>query len=633
MVEGIKGVGAPPIKLPWYRRLHWRLLIIYAAIVIPIIAILSLILDQQVEAHLIERNEQHLSREATLIARLIEQAGPIQDWDRFSDALVLGRGLNTGDGIRVTLIDVKGRVMGDSEVGASALGALELHGTRPEVKEALERGVGRAVRSSDTLGAPLIYIARRIDPASARGPRVVRLACAQDAHVAVQARVRQLLWLGALVTVLTVLLAGFMTSRVISRPMAEISAASWRIASSVQPASIDVDRDDELGVLAHSINALSSHLTARLAQAESDKALMSTILDGMAEGVVAADAEGRIMLLNPVARHLLGLEEAEVIGMPLKEIHGAPELMGAMDEATRGGAAINREMVLQRVYALHLAMAVAPLRQSDQIQGAVAVLHDITALRRLERIRRDFVANVSHELRTPLATITGYAETLLAGPFELDAMAREFVETIERHIKRLNLLVSDLLTLARIEADGAQPTLRPVSIRAVLAEVIDAVQPKADQRDVELDIKLSKRPWALADSRALTQVLRNLIENGINYSNPGGHVVVRTRRALNGRLLIAVEDRGIGIEPAHLMRIFERFYRVDTGRSREVGGTGLGLAIVKHLVQAMNGDIDVTSTPGKGSTFTISLKAAEPPRRRARPPGDAPLPDPEGRPT
>ena len=594
----------------WYKSLHWRLLGGYAALVIPVLAMLIVLINHQLQRYLLDRTQSTLAMEADLIAKAIESTrDPQGSWDHFTDALAGSRPLSSEQGLRVTLIDAQGRVLGDSELSGPALAGMDRHHTRPEVAEALQSGQGVSVRYSRTLDKPLIYVTHRISE-EIEGPRVLRLAQDRDSNQGILTRIQTLLWLAALATLLTVLLAGFITSRVISRPIAEISAASRRVARGGRPEHIEDDRDDELGLLAASINDLSVELTSRLSQTQADKALLSTILDGMTEGVLVGDREGRAVLVNPVASELLDLGE-DVLGRTLLELHRSPALKDAMDEVQARDRAIHQELVLRRADTLHLSVAVAPLRQGDEIRGAVAVLHDITTLRKLERVRRDFVANVSHELRTPLATITGYAETLLSGAVELDPVAREFTETIDRHIKRLNALVEDLLILARIEADGEQPRLGVVSMREVLAEVIDAVGPRAEKHNIAIKVDVKAATHVVAESRALTQVLRNLVENGIHYSNPGGRVRVSTRRD-GQRVTISVADAGIGIEPQHLPRIFERFYRVDPGRSREVGGTGLGLAIVKHMVQAMDGEIDVESTPGKGSVFMISLQAVEP---------------------
>ncbi len=617
MTEPLPSAQTPPPRPVWHRRLHWRLWMFYAALLAPALVALFVFLNYTLQQQLQERTRRQLTIDAKMVASAVSQSslGDAADWDALADALAVGRSLSVDDGLRISFIDGNGRVLGDSEVASAEISKLEPHDMRPEIKEALSGpdGVGHATRYSQTLRQPLMYSARRLTlPELSPKTVVVRVACQRDAYKVLLSQVRQVLGGSALLVIVLVSFAGFMTSRLVSRPMTQISAAARQLATEPHQAPLPVARQDELGMLAESINALSSQLNARLSQIEEDKLLLSAVLDGITEGVIVCEANGRVVVVNPAARKLLELGDADVHGKLLLEVYRSPELKDALDEALRTKGAISRELIIRRRETLHLMVTAAALdRPQEQRDGAVAVLHDITRLRKLERIRRDFVANVSHELRTPLATITGYAETLLSGAIELDPTAQDFVETIERHVKRLNVMVSDLLVLARIEAEGQGPRLARVSLEAIDLEVRESVEVLADKHSVHIQSDLQHGPDVMAERRALTQVLRNLMENAIHYSEPGGEIVVRAESDAHGKVHIRVEDEGVGIEPRHLPRIFERFYRVDEGRSREVGGTGLGLAIVKHMVQAMNGDIHATSTPGRGSTFTVTLRAAE----------------------
>lgn len=415
------------------------------------------------------------------------------------------------------------------------------------------------------------------------------------------------------VYVLSLSLASMVISATLSRPLSALASNAQRIATDSPEGLILVDRDDELGLLAENINYLAQASNARLRQARSDKVLLATVLDGMSEGVVVCDTDLQVLLVNPAARSLLGLGHQDPSGKHLLEVYRSPLLQGAIEEVIRQGEPLARELTLRRREPFHLAVAAAPMLRDGECVGAVAVLHDITTLRQLERVRRDFVANVSHELRTPLASITGYAETLLSGAVELDPMAREFIQTIERHGHRLTVMVSDLLQLAKLEASGDRPQLGVVRLPDVLVEVLESCEHLALQQRVSLEIDVQEEASQVrAEARALTQVLRNLVENGIRYTQPGGQVELEARLAPDGRqVCLLVRDNGVGIEPQHLPRIFERFYRVDKGRSREDGGTGLGLAIVKHMVLAMEGEIDVSSVPGRGSVFSLRLQAAQ----------------------
>ncbi|MEO1270530.1 MAG: ATP-binding protein, partial [Myxococcota bacterium] len=343
---------------------------------------------------------------------------------------------------------------------------------------------------------------------------------------------------------------------------------------------------------------------------------LTTILDAMAEGVVVCSPNTHVLLVNTAARELLGLRTSTAVeGRLLLEVYRSPLLKDAMDDAVAQQKVIRRELVLRRQETLYLALVVAPIFEEGDVRGAVAVLHDISTIRHLERIRRDFVANVSHELRTPLATISGYAETLLSGAVELDPVSRDFIEVIERNADRLTLMVEDLLVLAKLEARGERREMDHVRLFSVVSEVVEGVESIAEDKEIDLVVDVDEVSPVLAEHRALTQVMRNLIENAVKYTDTGGCVFIRAEPIERDQICIKVTDTGIGIEPRHLPRIFERFYRVDDGRSRDDGGTGLGLAIVKHMVSAMGGEIHVESKPGVGSTFMVTLEAA--PERRS----------------
>ena len=393
------------------------------------------------------------------------------------------------------------------------------------------------------------------------------------------------------------------------RPLQGLSQVSDSVLLTQEVSAADPGAD-VFEQLSGAMLSLSGQVDEQLQRIRGEASLFQTILDGMTEGVIVCDLEARVVLVNPAARELLELGEQDVRGQQLLEMYRSPQLKDAMDACVDSGALGQQEIVLRRgEEPVYLSLSVTPLQTRAGLEGAVAVLHDISALRRLEKVRRDFVANVSHELRTPLATITGYAETLLGGAIELEPMSRDFIETIERHGKRLSAMVSDLLVLARLEADGERAPRVAVRLSDVVVDVLDDAQPLAKSREVKLRIKrLSELPPVLADRRGLTQVLRNLFENGISYTQPGGRVMLQANLVDTGkRICVQVSDTGIGIESQHLPRIFERFYRVDEGRSRGDGGSGLGLSLVKHMVSAMGGDISVESTPGKGTNFYIML--------------------------
>ena len=348
-----------------------------------------------------------------------------------------------------------------------------------------------------------------------------------------------------------------------------------------------------------------------------ERDLFEGILDGMGEGVLVLDADERIVLANQALRNMARLGD-DILGRPLLEGIRSAALKEALDTSREQREHVVREIELGRPMPRKLLARVSRLGQVGQKAGAadggmIAVFHDVTDLRRLETIRTDFVANVSHELRTPVTAISTATETLLGGALAEPDDAVEFVGVIDRHSKRLRQLVDDLLDLAKLEAKNFRMVLSDLEVRAVLEHAIGLMEDNARRRRMTLTLLPGgEGQRARIDRRALEQVVTNLLDNAVKYAGEGANV--RVSVALAGdRVEIAVADDGLGISPAHLGRVFERFYRVDAGRSRELGGTGLGLSIVKHLVELMGGTVDVESEPGKGARFTLRLAAGAAP--------------------
>jgi two-component system phosphate regulon sensor histidine kinase PhoR len=367
---------------------------------------------------------------------------------------------------------------------------------------------------------------------------------------------------------------------------------------------------DDLGTLAGCLNRLSSRLRDLSSGLTAEAERSEAILAGMSEAVVAVDQRLFVVFRNEAFARLVGANAALPVAMPVQELAPDREFVEMLRAAVISRQSSQQRLRLPgplggRIFDVHA----APLTVAGR-RGAVAVLHDITKLERLERVRRDFVANVSHELRTPLTAIRGYAETLLEGALEDRENNRRFVEIIKAHAVRLNSIASDLLTLAELDADQPAPAPEPVSVRAAIEAALRTVEAEAALRGVELCPAILEEAMVLGNKTRLEQALVNLLDNAIKFNRPGGQARIESGPADGGQVRIAVADTGIGIPPAHLPRIFERFYRVDKARSRDVGGTGLGLSIVKHVVERMNGTVTAQSEPGKGSTFTIVLPAA-----------------------
>jgi two-component system phosphate regulon sensor histidine kinase PhoR len=369
-------------------------------------------------------------------------------------------------------------------------------------------------------------------------------------------------------------------------------------------------RTDEIGLLGQTLNELGAEITRRIATLSQEDAQLRAVLASMIEGVVAVDEEDRVAFINQAARALLEIGEPAPVGRSLWDLAPIRELQDMLARARTTGSQEPLEVDLfrggkERVFQVH-----ASPFQGGGKGGFVLVLHDITELRRLERVRRDFVANVSHELKTPLTSIQGFVETLLSGALHDEHNNVQFLQRIDANVKRLTNLVTDLLSLSRIESGQLAVERTAVDWREVLDGVLRLREPALSAKGLRLDVLGRERALRVrGDKEAMTQVLDNLVDNAIQYTSAPGRITLRLS-SQDGFGLMAVADTGIGIPSSDLDRVFERFYRVDKARSRAAGGTGLGLSIVKNLVLRMEGEVRVASVEGQGSTFTVLLPLA-----------------------
>jgi two-component system, OmpR family, phosphate regulon sensor histidine kinase PhoR len=508
--------------------------------------------------------------------------------------------------LRVTLIAPDGTVQADSDVAPGELAQLENHAARPEVKAALAGRSGRDVRRSESVARPFLYVA--IPSASAPGAGAVRVAADYSIVERQAAALRaELLRVGA-VTLLVVLPLALLLSHLAMRPLREIAAAVDSIAQGDLEQRLPRGALDELGRIALGVNAMAGQLRARLRELTEDKERLQAVLSGMAEGVLVVDAEQRVVLANPRLRELFGFR-GNAVGRPHWEVVRRAELQEAITKATALAEPIAGEIRTEGPDPRYLQLHAVRFPASGPLLGVVSVLHDVTEIRRLEGMRRDFVANVSHELKTPLTAIRGFAETLRGGDVP-PAQQAAYLDVILRHAERLAQLIDDILELSRIE--GRQQPLTPseVDVARVATVLLRDMQPQLEARQIRAELLAGARGVAFADRRAVEQILSNLLDNAIKYTEEGGHIEVRVSE-VGSQVRLDVQDDGIGIPPADLPRVFERFYRVDKARSRDLGGTGLGLAIVKHLAQAQGGEVSARSVPDQGSTFSVVLPRAD----------------------
>jgi len=471
---------------------------------------------------------------------------------------------------------------------------LQNHATRPEVVAARNTGEGSALRHSVSAGDDELYVAVRHPLGFVR----VSLTISRLNEVVSGARSDVLT--SGLVVLAGVLLIAWLFARTVTRPIVELRDVARSIAAGDLTRRPALSAPGEVGDLATALHRMAEQLSSRLAAMQADEALMTAVLESLEEGVLALDERGMVVRMNQRARALLDV--AAALPFPRELLPREHELRAAVNAALEGESTPPTET---RFHDRTIAVAARPL----STRGAVLTILDLTQLRRLETIRRDFVANVSHELKTPLTAVRGFAETLLDHEIPAD-QRRAFAETIRDNAERMQRIVDDLLDLSRIESGGWQPKARRVEIAGVVREVFAGVQDTAVRRGLQLIADVpSGAATVYADPTAFRQVLGNLVENAVRYTTEGG-VTVRSRIGAGG-VWIDVRDTGIGIAAEHLPRIFERFYRVDAGRSREQGGTGLGLAIVRHLVDAHGGRVVAASVPGRGTTISVLFPSAD----------------------
>jgi len=519
-------------------------------------------------------------------------------------------------GVRVTVIASDGLVLADSQSDPQTM---ENHAGRPEIREALANGDGLSVRHSVSINRDLLYYAARFSMPS--GPPIVLrfavpLLTVNDEVWAFRRR----FWLSSVVMLLVTGMASLLISRTFSRRVERLQSFSRRVAEGdFRP--IDADRSgDALEALAVSLNDSATRLDRAMRTLREERNLSAAILGSMVEGVAVVNSSERLLFANEGFAGILELDSPPQPGRSLLEVVRQTELIEAVRDVLKGAPRVEAEIVTGTLRQRFFAATVASVKATEN-SGAVVVLHDITDLRKLERVRRDFVANVSHEFKTPLTAIQGFAETLLAGAMDDPQHRVRFLQIILEHSRRLARLTDDLLELSKMDADRLALEVDRLSASQLVQSCVETTQRVANEKHLRFSINLPQcLPDVAADRRRIAEVLQNLLDNAIQYTPAGGEIVV-SASAGGQEVTFTVSDTGIGIPQVDQPRIFERFYRVDVARSREVGGTGLGLSIAKHLVEAHGGRIWVESEVGRGSQFHFTVPVFQPhhaPSRTAR---------------
>ncbi len=554
---------------------------------------------------LADQVSEELVRLADITAEAVEQApGALSAGSHQG----LVRRLGTAGKARVTVIDRGGRVLADSSLSDGELASVESHADRPEVLNARSDGRGVAARYSHTVHASMMYLAVPFERPDGEG--VVRVAMSLAYVDGLIAQMRWLLSGAVLLALLVAAMMGGLASDFASRSLMRLVTRARELATGPSGERLTVEHGDELGGLAGSFNRLADELERTMRTLGDERDRIQAVLESLTDAVLAIDGQLKITEMNRAAMTLLGLTRSSS-GTGLIEVIRAPRLLEIVERAKDGETA-HAEFVWPGPPRRMLLATAAPEGARGQ---CVLVLRDVTELRKLETMRRDFVANVSHELRTPVSIISANVETLTGGA-ELDPVrSQEFLSAVQRNAERLTHMVNDLLDLSRIEAGSYDLALGPMTAEGPVGGVLDLLETSANAKDITLEVVAEDDLAFVADAHSLEHVLVNLVDNAIKYTPRGGTVGLSARS--NGdEALFEVWDTGPGVPESHRARLFERFYRVDPGRSRDMGGTGLGLSIVKHLVEAMKGSVGMQPREGGGSVFWLRLPAA--PGRAAR---------------
>jgi two-component system, OmpR family, phosphate regulon sensor histidine kinase PhoR len=566
-------------------KLAHRLLLQSLAIVGVMVVSVVVIIDNQLYSSITEQAVQDLAGEARFLAT---QWKPGVDPDSLADEA------GAAMGHRVTLIDSAGHVVGDSEFDGPALKALENHSNRPEVIEARKSGVGSIRRMSPSTGEEQLYVA-------VTAPRgIARVSVTTRAVEELFARARSGVLVAGLISFLLAAILAVLFSRAVSRPITDLRDVARSLAAGERKRYPALAAPGEVGDLADAVHRLAEQLEARISALAAEQSILSALVETLNEGVMAISPSHEVVRINDTGRRLLSIRRPIPFGIDF--LPRDATLRNAISLALSGTETQPEEVVVGETT---LSLTARPLANG----GAVVALFDLTPIRKLEAVRRDFVANVSHELRTPLTIIGGFAETLQDRDVPPD-MRAEFAKTIFSNAQRMQRIVDELLDLSRIETGHWKPRPQLIRVADISSEVFGRVAASAKAKGITLDMAIEPGAETIyADRTALEQILLNLVENAIRHTGDAGRITIRTTRDGDG-VSLAVGDTGSGIPPEHLPRIFERFYRADSGRSREAGGTGLGLAIVRHLVEAHGGTVRADSTLGVGTTVSIFFPGA-----------------------
>jgi len=581
----------------------FKLIASYFILILLSLGFIAFFLDKKLEEKSLVEIKAALTNEARLIESSISANFPsLLDQERL-DKLIQDSGSLVKS--RITVIDLKGKVLADSERNPQETAKLENHFNRPEVYQALNNGLGQEIRYSTTLQIEMLYIALPIKQNN-QNIGVLRLALPLASVQKDLFAVRKTIIVSLFFTLGLAFLLGSVLAKTIVNPINRIIHVSSRFAQGDFTRRIFHSSSDEIGQLALTLNKMAQEIEEKIREIATKSQHLEVIFNSMVEGVIVTDSNEKIISINHAIEGLFNVTIAGTQGRFLLEGIRNSDISGLINSVLKNAKFISKEVTLVLAERKIVQVNVSPVFENDKVTGAVAVIHDMTQVKHLETMRRDFVANVSHELKTPLTSIKGFVETLLEGALEDKDNSINFLKIVNNHVDRLNALIDDLLELSYLESETMVLNKNKVKLSGLVEEVLLGFKSQIKKKGIEIKSDLPVDLAVLVDPGKIEQVFTNLIHNAVKYNNENGFVRIYAEQFMD-KIKITIEDSGSGIPAKDIPRIFERFYRVDKARSRELGGTGLGLSIVKHIIELHSGNVGVESTEGLGSKFWFTL--------------------------
>ena len=588
------------------RSFKLKLILSYVFVILVSFAFLAFFLDKSLEENSVHNIQSSLVTQAYLIENQIVVESMKKEGRASLDTLVEALGPKTN--CRITIIDRKGIVLADSEKSKQETLSMENHINRPEVRAALTGNIGIDTRYSSTLKIDMLYVAVPLkDKDEIAG--ILRLALPLESVQKTLFAIRKIVVIGLVFALILALVLGSIVAGNTIRPINRMTQISRRFSEGDFSRRIIQSPKDEIGELANTLNKMAQDIEDKIREIKTQNQKLAAIFNSMIEGVIVVDKESRIISINPTIEKIFGVSKKDAKGKIFLEAirnNDIPEVINAVLSKGEGASA---ELTLMYPVSKIFEVNATPIFDNDKAAGCLVVIHDVTEIRKLETMRRDFIANVSHELKTPLTSIKGFIETLLEGALDDKENNRGFLMIIQEHAQRLNNLVNDLLSLSHLESNEIVLEKEETNLRQQVEGVILGFKSQLKKRNIEVKDELPAALSIKADKNRIEQVFTNLIDNAIKFNKEKGTIKIYSRD-VSGKIKIVVEDSGVGIPEKDMTRIFERFYRVDKARSRELGGTGLGLSIVKHIIELHDGSVGVESTEGLGSKFWVVLPAS-----------------------